>query len=462
MTVQDNQEPKKPLAARRALLVGSLLAVTLHAFDEMAVVTILPIVAAELGGRSLYGAVFFGYLLVSLIGLVIGGGQATRQGPAPAFALGLLAFAVGLALAAVAPSMEVLIAGRAIQGLGGGIVSATVLVVINRGFRADERPRVMALNASAWVIPALVAPAAAGAIAELASWRWVFGGMLPLVALAALLGVPAMRGLGGGHSDRRFGEELMDGVRLAAGLAAVLGALARTIGPLELGLIAAGVLLAAGPLCRVMPQGMARLQPGLPTSVATKGLLVFAFFGTETFVPLALIEIHDATPSVAGLTLTGAALAWTAGAHLQARLSERFSAPLLGGIGALCIAAGTLAMLTLLDAGTPLWVAFGAWSLAGLGMGIAYNTVTVSAMAYTPDGEEGSSSTALGMTDALGISLATGLGGAVVAAGDRGSWTTADTLWPIWGVAFLVAGLAAMAAMRLQRGLQVGSEGMSK
>lgn len=431
------------------LLVGSLLAVTLHAFDEMAVVTVLPVISADLGGRSLYGAVFFAYLLASLIGLVVGGGQAARRGPAAAFAFGLSAFAVGLVFGAVAPTMEAVVAGRALQGLGGGVLAATVLVVVNRGFEPEERPRVMALNASAWVVPALIAPVAAGAISELASWRWVFGGLLPLVAVAGLLGLPAMRRLGAGRAERGAREELWDGVRIAAGPGVALAALARPLGALEIALIAAGTALAVAPIRRTLPQGVLRARPVLPAAVATKGLLVFAFFGAEAFVPLALIEIHGVAPSVAGLALTGAALSWTGGAHLQARLAGRRSASGLGGLGAACVAAGILAMLALLDPATPLAVAFVAWCLAGFGMGVGYNAATLNAMDHTPDGAEGSISTALGITDALAISLATGFGGALVAAADRAAAPTADPLLPIWITGVIVAILAARTATRL-------------
>ena len=394
---------------------------TVHAFDEMSVVTVMPVIAADLGGRHLYGAVFFAYLLVSLVGLVIGGGTSARRGPANAFVLGLTSFCLGLAMGALAPTMGVVVAGRALQGLGGGILSATVLVVVNRGFDTAERPRVMALNSSAWVVPALVAPAAAGAIAELVSWRWVFAGLVPIALLAGMLGVPGMRRLGPGTAGGDMREELVDGVRLATGLGAALAALARPAGVAEVAMAAAGIAIAWAPLLRVLPAGVFRLERGLGASVATKALLVFAFFGTEAFVPLALIEIQGAAPSRAGLALTGAALAWTAGAHLQARFAGRVSAAALGAVGAAGIGSGTLLMLALLEPGRPLALAFFAWSLAGLGMGIAYNTATVNAMAHTPEGGEEATSTALGMTDALGISVATGLGGAMVAAGERGA-----------------------------------------
>lgn len=117
---------------RRTLLMGSLLAVTLHAFDELAVVTALPVIVRDLGGREWYGSVFFAYLLTSMLGLVTAGWLATRHGPRPPFAWGLLLFAVGLALGAVAPTIRVVVVARAIQGFGGGTLTTIVYVIVNR------------------------------------------------------------------------------------------------------------------------------------------------------------------------------------------------------------------------------------------------------------------------------------------------------------------------------------------
>ena len=450
---------------RSVLLVGSLLAVTLHAFDELAVTTVLPVIASDLGGRALYGAVFFAYLLTSLVGLVIGGGEATRRGPARPFVLGLGVFSAGLVASALAPGMEALVLGRALQGLGGGIVSATVYVVINRGFDDRERPRVLALQASAWVVPALVAPAAAGAVVLHLSWRWVFAGLLPLAALALALGVPSMRRLGAGTPEPGgLGArgELLDGLRLAAGLGLVLFALARPPGATGLLGIGVGVALAGPPLRRALPAGVATARPFLPAAVAFKILLVFAFFGTEAFVPLALIEIHGLSPLEAGLTLTGAALCWSTGAHVQASLVQRFGMRALGLTGAACVLLAIAGMAALLDPTTPVAVAFAAWALSGFGMGLAYLTATASAMAHTPEGGEGRTSTALGIADAVGISVATGLGGAVIAAGERAALQSTLTLAWIWGGMALVACLAVATALRLEpRAPKPVSEGLA-
>jgi len=351
--------------------------------------------------------------------------------------------------------MAVMVAGRALQGLGGGLLSASVLVVVNRGFDAQTRPRVLAWNASAWVVPSLVAPAAAGAIAEWVSWRWVFAGLLPLVGLAALLGIPAMRGLGGGGPGRGACAELGDGLRIASGLGLALAVLARPPGlatPVALGL---GLALAWAPLGRVLPRGAARLVAGRPAAVGVKALLVFAFFGTEAFVPLVLVEIRGVGAGTAGLALTGTALAWTAGAHVQSRWVLRVGAPPLGRAGAASLGLGIVALLAVLEPRTPLALAFAAWTLCGLGMGLAYTTTTVVAMADTPAGAEGATSTALGIAEAVAVSVATGIGGAALAAAERLGAPTVAALTPLW----IATGAAAVVALFAAGRLRAGREG---
>jgi len=441
--------PRVPDRSRIPLLVGALLAVTLHAFDEMAVATVLPAIVADLGGRALYGAAFFAYLLASLVGLVIGGGEASRRGPAPPFAAGLGVFVLGLVTSAVAPDMEFFVLGRALQGLGGGVVTSTIYVVINRGFDDRERPRVLALEASAWVVPAIVAPAAAGALAGVFSWRAVFVALLPLAVVAGALGGPSMRAIRPVPSAGGFGRELLDGLRLAFGLGLALWVLARPVGPLDALAAAGGVLLALAPLRRTLPAGLLRARPGLPAAMALKLGLVVAFFGTEAFVPLALIELRGLAPLQAGLALTGAALAWVAGAHLQARGVPRFGERAFALIGAVCLAVALFAVRATLDATTPLALPFAAWSLAGFGVGVGYVTATASAMARTPEGGEGATSTALGVVDAVGISLATGLGGAALAASERAGISLVDALSHIWTALACVALVALLAAWRV-------------
>src|SRR3984957_13512781 len=100
-------------AQRRALVVGLVLTVTFVASEALAVVTIMPVVARDLGGLSLYGWVFSAFMLGSVVGIVTAGKQADRAGPARPFLAGVALFSAGLLIAGLAPNMPVLIVGRA-------------------------------------------------------------------------------------------------------------------------------------------------------------------------------------------------------------------------------------------------------------------------------------------------------------------------------------------------------------
>ena len=110
----------------RGLTVGLVLNVTFVAFEALAIATIMPLVADDLGGIELYGWVFSAFLLANLVGIVVAGEFADRFGPALPFGAGLALFAVGLLIGGLAPSMPVLVAARAVQGLGAGAIPAEI------------------------------------------------------------------------------------------------------------------------------------------------------------------------------------------------------------------------------------------------------------------------------------------------------------------------------------------------
>ena len=97
---------------RRALTTGLVLTTTYIAAEALAVLTIMPRVAHDLGGLSLYGWVFSSFMLASLVGVVVAGQAADRQGPAPPYVAGLVLFVAGLVIAGKAPSMPVKPLGR--------------------------------------------------------------------------------------------------------------------------------------------------------------------------------------------------------------------------------------------------------------------------------------------------------------------------------------------------------------
>ena len=97
-----------------------MITVAVLAFEALAVATIGPRTAHDLGGDNLYGWLFSAFMLANLVGIVLAGHWSDRQGPAVVYSVGLVLFAVGLLIGGLAPTMLVLVAARAVQGLGGG------------------------------------------------------------------------------------------------------------------------------------------------------------------------------------------------------------------------------------------------------------------------------------------------------------------------------------------------------
>ena len=177
----------------RATTAALLIIVTLVAFEAMAVNAALPTAARELDGLEYYGFAFTGFLVANIVGLVLSGQLADVRGTRLPLVGGLACFTAGLALSGTAVSMVPFVAGRVVQGLGGGLLVTALYVLVGERYPQSLQPKVFAATSSAWVLPALLGPVVSGGITEHVSWRLVFLGLAPLVLLGALLLVPTLR-----------------------------------------------------------------------------------------------------------------------------------------------------------------------------------------------------------------------------------------------------------------------------
>ena len=148
------------------------------AFEATAVTTVMPSVAAQLDGVGLYALSFAAPLASGVVGMVAAGGWSDRRGPIAPLVLALVLFASGLVVCGLAPSMEVLVAGRVLQGLGGGALTVCLYVLVGLIFPAVLQPAIFTSFAAAWVLPTLFGPALAAYVAHVAGWRWVFLGVV--------------------------------------------------------------------------------------------------------------------------------------------------------------------------------------------------------------------------------------------------------------------------------------------
>ena len=257
--------------ARRPLTVGLVLAVTLVAFEALAIATILPVVSHHLGDLRLYGWVFSAFMLTSLIGIVVAGTLADRVPLGRPMVAGLALFAVGLVIGGTASNMAVLVAGRAVQGLGAGFVPAIAYVAISRGYPERYQPRMFAILSTAWVVPGLIGPAIAALVATAVGWRWVFLGLVPLVIFSGALAAMAMKHVPPPAQRRNATVPYLPVLGVVSGAGLALASISSGyLFAAVAGAIAGGSLLVVC-LRKLTPAGTLTAQRGLPATVLNRG-----------------------------------------------------------------------------------------------------------------------------------------------------------------------------------------------
>lgn len=441
-------QARAPAPGRRALTLGIVLTVSMAAFEALAVATILPETVREIGGLPYYGWAFTGFMLANLAGIPLAGGAADRRGPALPFVAGVLFFAGGLGVAGLAGSMEVLVAGRVLQGAGAAALSSVAYVAVARAYPPEEQPRMMALLASAWVVPGLFGPALAAGIATAFGWRFVFLGLAPATLVAGALALAGLRGLGPPPPAKPAdgATPVRDAMLLALGVALTLFGVRSeaTAAAVALGLGGAGLALRA--LLRLLPAGTLRARPGLPAAIAVLALVNFGFFAVEAFLPLALTEVRGASTGLVAASLTAGTLAWTAGSWLQARAAGRMPRRRLlrGGLGLLLV--GVAAASAVLSPALPVALAVLAWAVAGLGIGVAYPVTTLAILEAAPAGREGEVSATMQIASALAIALGTGIGGDLLARVAAAAQPAALGIGAVDGAALVACAVALVAA----------------
>jgi MFS family permease len=261
----------------------------------------------------------------------------------------------------------------------------------------------------------------AGLLADHLSWRWVFLGVLPLLLGAALLVRPHLGDVDGPPAEgpptpgRRSRLPAAVVTAAGAGVLQLGGQLLGSRPPVAAGLAAVGLALLAVGVPKLLPAGAFRLGRGLPTVVVLRGVLAGAFFGTETFIPLMLVEQRSLATTLAGASLTGAALTWSLGAWLQGRPGLRTPRWALVTLGFVLVLGGIgVAALATSDS-VPAATAAVGWVVAGLGMGLGLTSLSVLVLELSPLSEQGVNASALQVSDALGSIVMIGTAGAIFA-----------------------------------------------
>ncbi|SDC85888.1 MFS transporter [Nocardioides lianchengensis] len=444
MTVTAPPRPRLLSPSYAATTAGMFALCALVAFEATAVTTVMPGVADRLDGVGLYALSFAAPLASGVVGMVAAGGWSDRRGPMLPLAVALVLFSLGLVVCGSAPSMEVLVAGRVLQGLGGGALTVCLYVSVGLVFPAVLQPSVFASFAAAWVLPSLFGPALAAFVADTVGWRWVFLGVVVLVALAAALVLPALRRVVVAPTAAPFPVRRLQWAVTAAVAVLVLEMLGSRRGPL---LLLAGVALVVVGIAlrRLLPAGALSGARGLPAVIATRGLLSAAFFCGEAYIVFVLQESWGLSAGRAGLALTIVGVVWAASSQLQGRLGDRVADTTAMGAGTLLVLVGTAALALVVATHLHPALAVASYVVAGAGMGFGYPRTGVAMLAASSDADRGFNSSALSIADSLGGAFALSASGIVYATAERSG---ADPFLPVFVLAAALAVLGVLAATR--------------
>ena len=424
-----NEDPALFSSGRGAACVGAVALITLLAFEALAVAAAMPAVAGALDGLSLYALAFGGPLAASVPGMVLAGRWSDRHGALRATVWGLGLFGAGLLVAGLAPHMAVLVVGRVLQGLGGGMLGVTLYVGMGQVVPPALHPRLFSLFATAWVVPGLVGPTLAAWLVDHMGWRWVFLAVLVVLPAAAALLLPAYARLPA-PVPKKAAEPATESRRLGfAALGAAGALLLHGAAGSHWVVLSAGLLMAGAAAWRLLPSGSLQAAPGLPSVIALRGLLAAAFATAEVFLPLALTRDLGWSLLHAGWVLSSGALSWSLGSALQARLTETAHRQRALQAGLLLVAASIASVavvLTWAPAGWPAVVGLVAsWMLSGLGVGLAFPILSVQLLKVSAPEEQGRNASALQLADALTTTAALAAAGLLVLQPQGMTWVMA-------------------------------------
>lgn len=433
--------------------------VALYATNEFLTISLLPSAVAEIGGQRYYAWVTTVYLVASVVMATTVSATLSRLGPRWSYLTGLGVFAAGSAVCMLAPTMEVLLAGRMVQGAAGGLLAGLGCAVINSVLPQSLWTRASALVSAMWGVGTILGPASGGLFAQYASWRWAFAALAVLTVLVAVVVPFALPGRTGGRAAAETVSRvpvwsllLLGSAALTISVAGIVRNAALTAGLLALGVALVGAFLIVDrrASATVLPAGAFRPGP-LKWIYLTLGLLMAATM-VDMYVPLFGQRLAGLAPVAAGFLAVALSIGWTVSEISSASLSsERLVARLVAGTPLIMAVGLVIAAVSQVD-GAGVGVV-GVWVVAlfitGIGVGTAWPHLSAWAMGSTEDPVEGrTAAAAISTVQLICGAFGAGLAGVVVNATERGDATAARWLFGSFAVLAVVGLVASSRAAR--------------
>ena len=413
---------------RAALYIG----VVAVAFEMWAINSTMKIIAAPdaLNAMQQYAWAFTMFSLGQVFSIIVVGRLVDRFGAFKPLAVGTGLFILGLALAGSAHHIYTFLAARAVQGLGGGALNIALMVVIAEVYPGRQRSNMMMWFSFCYMGPAFVGPGVASFIAVNMGWRYVFWLIIPLMLIAAAVGVKPFFELYGGRKSRGAAQGEMPVWAAVAGIGglAIIQAVTQTVSGKVIhaiewqwillaivGLVAVGVAMP-----RLMPAGFWRIRPGMPALMWVRMTLAGSYAAALNFLVLMLTMARGLGQHEASWSLAFGATGWALGMMLQSRRWFKVPRDQIIKIGAFITTVCMAGIGVYAAVGVPgslvLPVLLVVLVAAGFGMGLAVSSTSLALMTLSPPETIGHNTSSLQVADGLGSAFFVGVAGAIWAA----------------------------------------------
>lgn len=441
------------------------LGILLHATNETMIATIMPAMVGELSGVQLVGWSLAIYELGSIVAGAAAGRLVSFVALRTNMSVAALLYAVGAAICATAPSMGWFLAGRLLEGLGGGALVALAFVSVERLFDRSIWPQLFAIMSAVWGVAAFGGPLLGAVVSYALSWRWAFGifavsGLaMAAVTMLVLRGPRATTPTGSPGGLPPFPFFVLAVLAASILMIAVAG--------IDIAVLRSTLLLIAGlaglaaffaldarrPAARLFPSRLFDWSTPVGSGMTMVAAFSVATCAFALYGPLLLTSLHGIPVLTTGYLIAAESIAWSVLSILVANAPPRLERPIIIG-GAVMIAAGSAGFAIAIPAGSiPLILACAV--LQGGGFGIAWPFVTRIVVAAAPAGEQTIASSAVPTMQRIGYAAGAAATGIVANAAGFSEGLSAASAKNVAAALFLapipLAVLGVAAAIRASR-----------
>lgn len=435
------------------ILAGGIL---LQALNMYLTSALMPSIVSDIGGQAYYAWVTTAFIVASVAATMAVPAVLGRLGSRVSYLVAAGAFGVGSAVAAAAPAMELLLVGRIVQGVGGGLLSGLAFALIRSSLPEQAWGKGTAIISAMFGVGTLAGPAIGGAFAQFDGWRLAFG---VVAVVAVVLGIGATSILP--RSSRSETTNRLPWLSLLVLTAAVAALSLAGVVPgwwFWIALIAGAVLLLA-----FVAVDRAARSGVLPSITYGAGSLKWIYIAlaltttvtaSEAFTPLFGQRIFALMPFAAGFLGATVSAGWSATALMSARVTAPRTQQRMTLAGPAVTAAMMLVLVLLQFVPTSPWVLTGwvvALIIAGAGTGLSNPHLSVSVMSSVGNDADGAkAAAAIPVASLIGQAIVAALGGTLVNAGLPSYSHAASNLFILLGVVALLGVFAVRASNRHQ------------